>query len=107
MFNSLWGVCLTVLIAKLTLTSNIEPSAILALVNDLIVRMVLSTWLVPVCIFGVHLMRLIFSRLQNFLNSLLLKQLPLSVHLHRGVPLSEQYFLKNFKTARVSVFLKI
>ena len=78
-----------------------------ALVNDLIVRIVLSTWPVLVCKFGVHLMRFIFSRLQNPLNSLLLKQLPLSVRMRRGVPLSEQYFVKNFKTICESVFLQI
>ena len=52
-------------------------------------------------------MRFIFSWLQNSLNSLLLKQLPLSVRTLRGVPLSEQYSIKNFKTVRVSVFLQI
>ena len=57
MFNLLRGNCLIVLIAKLTLSSNIKLSAIFALVSDLIVRMVLSTWPVPVCKFGVHLMR--------------------------------------------------
>ena len=51
-------------------------------------------------------MRLTFSSLQNFLNSLLLKQLPLSVLMHRGVPLSVKYFVKNFETVRVSVFLQ-
>ena len=75
-----------------------------ALVSDLIVRIVLSTWPVPVCRFGVHLMRFIFSRLQNSSNSLLLKQLLLSVRTLRGVPLSEQYFVKSFKTFRESVF---
>ena len=77
-----------------------------ALVNDIIVRIVFSTWPVPVCKFGVHRMRFIFSWLQNSLNSLLLKQLPLSVRILRGVPLSEQYFVKNFKTVRESVFLQ-
>ena len=104
MFNLLWGVCLIVLIAKLTLSSNNNPSPLFALVNDLIVHIVLSTWPVPVCKFGVHLMRFIFSRLQNSLNSLLLKQPPLSVRKLRGVPLSEQYFVKKFKTVRESVF---
>ena len=76
MFILLWGVCQIVLFANLTLSSSIKPSAMFALVSDLIVRIVLSTWPVPVCKFGVHLMRFIFSRLQNYLNSLLLKQLP-------------------------------
>ena len=62
MFNLLLGVCLNVLFAKVTLSSNIKPSAMFALVSDLIVRIVLSTWPVPVCKFGVHLMRFIFSR---------------------------------------------
>ena len=75
-----------------------------ALNNDLIVRIVRSTSPVPVCKFGVHLMRLMFSLLQNFLNSLLLKQLPLSVLIHRRVPVSVKYLVKNFKTVRVSVF---
>ena len=105
MFNLLCGFCLIVLIAKLTLSSNVKPSAMFALVNDLIVRIVLSTWPVPVCTFGVHRMRFIFSWLQN-LNSLLLKQLPLSVRILRGVPLSEQYFVIKFKTVRESVFLQ-
>ena len=78
-----------------------------ALVNDLIVRIVLSTWPVPVCRFGVHRMRFIFSPLQNSLNSLLLNQLPLSVQILRRFPLSEQYFAKNFETVHVSVFLQI
>ena len=67
----------------------------------------LSTWPVPVCKFGVHLMRFIFSRLQNSVNSLLLKQIPLSVRILRGVPVPEQHFVKNFKTVRESVFLQI
>ena len=95
-FNLLWGLCLIVLIANLTLSSNIKLSALFALVSDLIVRMVLSTWPVPVCKYSVQLMRFVFFRLQNSLNSLLLKQLPLSVRILRGVPLSEQYFVKNF-----------
>ena len=107
MFNLLCGVCLIVLIAKLTLSSNIKTSAIFALVSDLIVRIVLSTRPVPVCKFGLHLMRFMFSQLQNSLNSILLNQLPFSVHMLRGVPLSEQYFVKNFKTVRESVFLQI
>ena len=78
-----------------------------ALVNDLIVRIVLSTWPVPVCKLSVHLMRFIFSPLQNSLNSLLLKQLPLSVWILRGVPLSEHNFVKKFKVVGVSVFLQI
>ena len=106
MFNLLCGVYLIVLIASWTLSSNINPSGIIALVNDLIVRFFRSTKPVPVCKFGVHLMRLMFSPLQNFLNSLLLKQLPLSVRMHRGVPLSVKYFVKNFKTVRVSAFLQ-
>ena len=52
-------------------------------------------------------MRFMLSPLQNSLNSLLLKQLPLSVRILRGVPLSEQYLDKNFKTVRVLVFLQI
>ena len=46
MFNLLRGVCLIVLIANLKLTpsSNVKPSAIFALVNDLIVRIVLFSW---------------------------------------------------------------
>ena len=75
-----------------------------ALVNDLIVRIVLSAWPVPVCKFGVHRMRLIFSWLQNSLSSLLLKQLPLSLRILRGVRLSEQYLVQSFKTVRESVF---
>ena len=77
------------------------------LVNDLIVRVVLSTWPVPVCKFGVHRMRFNFSWLQISLNLLLIKQLPLSVRILRGVPLSGQFFLKNFKTVRESVILQI
>ena len=96
------GFCLIVSIAKLTLSSNVKLSAIFALVNDLIVRIVLSRW--PVCKFGVHRMRFIFSWLQNALNSLLLRQLPLSVRIFRGVSLSEQYFVKNSKTVREWVF---
>ena len=92
------GVCLIVLIAKLTLSSNIKPCAMFALVSDLIVRIVLSFRPVPVCKFGVHLMRFVFSPLQNSLDSLLSKQMPLSVRILRGVPLSEQYFVKNFET---------
>ena len=69
--------------------------------------MVLSTWPVPVCKFGVHRMRFMFSWLQNSLNSLLLKQLPLSVRILRGVPLSKQNLVKKFKTVRESVFLQI
>ena len=102
----LCGVCLIVLIANWPLSSNICPSAIFALVNDLIVRIVRSTKPVPVCKFGVHLMRLVILPLQNVLNSLLLKQLPLSVLMHRGVSLSVKHFVKNFKTVRVSVFLQ-
>ena len=94
MFKLLCGDCLIVLIAKLTFSSNVRQSDIFALVSDLIVRMVLSTWPVPVCKFGVHLMR--FFRLESSLSSLLLKQLPLSVRIPRGVPLSEQYFVENF-----------
>ena len=105
MFNLLCGFCLIVLIAKLTLSSNVKPSAVFALIIELIVRIVLSTWPVPVCNFGVHRMCFIFSSLQDSLYSLLLKQLPLSVRILRGVPLSEQYFVKNFKTVRESVFL--
>ena len=93
--------------ANWTLSSNVNPSVIFALVNDLIVRIVRSTKPVPVCKFGVHLMRLTFSSLQYFLNSLLLKQLPLSVLMHRGVPLSVKYFVKKFQTVRVTVFLQI
>ena len=52
-------------------------------------------------------MRFIFSRLQNSLNSILLKQLPLSVRMLRGVPLSDQYLVKKIKTVRESVFLQI
>ena len=107
MFNLLCGVCLIAVIAKLTLSSNTKPTAIFALVSDLIVRIVLSTRPVPVCKFGVHLMRFMFSRLQNSMNSILLKQLPLLVRILRGVPLSEQYFVKNLKTVRESVFLQI
>ena len=106
MFNLLCVVCLIVLIANWTLSSNVSPSAMFALVNDLIVRIVRSTKPVSVCEFGVHLMRSLFSSLQNFLYSLLLKQLPLSVLMHRGVPLSLKYFVKNFKMVRVSVFLQ-
>ena len=79
----------------------------LARVNDLIDRIVLSFWPVPVCKFGVHLMRFTFSLLQNSLNSLLSKQIPLSVRILRGIPLSEQFLVKNFKTVRVLVFLQI
>ena len=104
MFILLCGFCLIVLIAKLTLSSNVKPSAMFALFNDLIVRIVLPTWPVLVCKFGVHQMRFILSWFQNSLNSLLLKQLPLSVRILRGVPLSEQYFVKNFKTVRETVF---
>ena len=105
MFSLLCGVCLIVLIANWTLSSNFNPSAMLALVNDLIVRIIRSTKPVPVCKFGVHLMRFMFSPLQTFSNSLLLKQLPLSVLIHCGVPLSVKYFVKNFRTVRVSAFL--
>ena len=84
------GVCLIVLIAKWTLSSKSDPSSRLALV---IVRMVLWTNPVPVCKFGVHRMRFIFSLAQNSLNSLLFKQLPLSVRIVRGVQLSEQNFV--------------
>ena len=107
MFDLLCGDCLIVLIAKLTLSSNIRPSAVFALVSDLIVHMVLSTWTVPVRKFGVRLMRFMFSRLRNSLNSLLLKQLPLSVRIIRGVPMSEQVFVKSFKTVRELVILQI
>ena len=75
-------------------------SAMFALVSDLIVRIVRSTKPVPVCKLGVHLIRVTFSPLQNYLNSLLLKQLPLSVLIHRGIPLSAKYFVENFKTFR-------
>ena len=94
MFNLLCAVRLIVLIANWTLSSNYIPSAILALVKDLIVRIIRSTKPVPVCKFGVHLTRFMFSPLQNFLNSLLLKQLPLSVLIHCGVPLSVKYLVK-------------
>ena len=103
----LCGVCLIVLIANWTLSSNISPSANFALGNDLIVRNARSTKPVPVCNFGVLLMRSMFSPLQNFLNSLLLKQLPLSVRIHRGFPLSAKYFVKNFVTVRVSAILQM
>ena len=106
-FNLLCGVCLIVFIAKCTLSSNIRPSAMFALVGDLIDRIVRSTKPVPVCKLGVHLIRLMFSLLQNCLYSLLLKQLPLSVLIHCGVPLSAKYFVRNFKTVRVSVLLQI
>ena len=76
-----------------------------ARVNDLIVRIIRSTRPVPVCRFGVHLMRLIFSSVQNFLNSLLLKQLPFSVLIHCGVPLFVKYSVKNFEMVRVSALL--
>ena len=107
MFSLLRRGCLIVLIASCTPSSNVNPSAMFALVNDLIVCIVLSTWPLPVCGLDVHPMRFILSRLQNSLNSLLLKQLPLSVQILRGVPLSEQYFVKNFKAVRKSVFLQI
>ena len=106
MFSLPWGVCLIVLIASWTLSSNVNPYASFALVNDLVVRFVLSTKQVPVCNFGVHWIRLVFSPLQNPLNSPLLKQLPLSVWIVRGVPLSEQYFFKNLKIVRKTVFLQ-
>ena len=102
MFNLLCGVCLIVLIANWMLSSNFNPSAIFALVNDLIVRIIRSTRPVPVCRFGVHLIRFMFSSVQNFLNSLLLMQLPVSVLMHCGVPLFVKYSVKNFKTVRVS-----
>ena len=66
LFNLLCGVSLIVLIANWTLSSNVNTSAMFALVNDSIVRIVRSTKQVPVCIFGVHLIRLIFSLLQTF-----------------------------------------
>ena len=93
MFNLPCGVCGIVLIAHWTLSSNISPSAILALVSDLIVRNIRSTKSVQVCKFGVHLMCLLLSPLQNFLNSLLLKQLPLSVPIHCGLPLSVKHLV--------------
>ena len=52
MFNLLCGVCLIVLIANWTLSSNVSPSAIFALINDLIVRIVRPTKPVPVCKLG-------------------------------------------------------
>ena len=107
MFNLLWGVCVIVLIANWTLSSNISWSAIFALVNDLIVRIVRSFRPVPVCKFRVHFMRLFCSPLQNIFKSLFLKQLLLSVRIHYGVPLSAKYFIKNFKTVRVSAFLQM
>ena len=76
------------------------------LVNDLIVRIVLSTWPVPVWKFGMHRMRFIFSWLQNSLNSLLFKQLPLSVRKLRGVPMSEQCFVKILKLSVSRYFYK-
>ena len=79
----------------------------MALVSDLIVRMVLSTNPVPVCNFGVHRISFIFLPVQNSLNSLLLYQLPLSVRIVRGVPLSEIKLFKKFITLRVSVFSQI
>ena len=58
-FNLLCGVCLIVFIANWTLSSKVRPSAIFALVIDLIVRITRSTKPVPVCKLGVHLIRLI------------------------------------------------
>ena len=107
MFYLLCGVSLIVLIANWTLSSNISPSAMFALDIDLIDFIVRSTRPVLVCKFGVHLIRLIFLPSQNFLNSLLLKQLPLSVRIHRGVPLSAINFVKKFKKVRVTAFLQM
>ena len=59
-FSVLCGVCLIVLIATWTLSSEGNPSSKLTLVNDLIVRIVLLTNPVPVCKFGVHRIRFIF-----------------------------------------------
>ena len=78
-----------------------------ALVRDLIVRLVLSSNPVPVCILGVHRVGFIFTSVQNSLISLLLKQLPLSVRMIYGVPLSERNFVKNIITVHVPVFLQI
>ena len=93
--------------ANCTLSSKLKPSAMFALVSDLIVRINLSTKPVPVCKLGVHLIHLIFWPSQNCLNSLLLKQLPLSVRITRGVPLSVKYLVKNFRTVRASVLLQM
>ena len=87
------------------LSSNVNPSAMFARVNDLIVRIIRSTRPVPVCRFGVHLLRFMFSSVQNFLNTLLSKQLPLSVLIHCGVTLFVKESVKNFKTVRVSALL--
>ena len=78
------------------LTSNVNPSCKLALINDLILRMVLSTNPVSVCKLDVHRIRFGFSPLQNSLNFLLLEELPLS----------EQNSAKNFNTVSVSAFYK-
>ena len=90
-----------------TFSSKVKPSAIFALVSDLIVRINRSTKPVPVCKLGVHLIRWIFWPSQNCLNSLILKQLPLSVRITRGVPLSVKYLFKNFRMVRVSVLLQM
>ena len=100
----LWDVCLIVLMANWTLSSKVNPSSKLALVYDSIVRMAPSTNPVPIWRFGVHRMRFIFSPSQNSFKSLRLKQLPLSVRMVRGLPLSEQNFVLILITVRVSVF---
>ena len=68
MFSVLCGACLSVLTANSMLSSKVNPSSKLALVNDLIVSIVLSSHSVPDRKFGVLRIRFIFSMLQISLN---------------------------------------
>ena len=81
----LGSVCLIVLIANWKLSSKVNPSSKLAFVSDLIAGM--DPWTNPVP----DAFYIFAGRIS--LNSLFLKQLPLSVRMVRGVQLSEQKFV--------------